>query len=98
MLEKVTLGATRFLGEELRFGSEGTFENSPAFQRRDRSANCISPEGTAERAFDDKVSFEIYESFFRTRSAVPSGLVDRRKIPGVETPGYFRKVPPGQPD
>ena len=33
-----------------------------------------------------------------TTSAVPSGLVDRRTVPGVETPGYFREVPPGLTD
>jgi hypothetical protein len=32
----------------VRNGSEGTFENSPAFQRRDRITNRISPEGTAD--------------------------------------------------
>ena len=28
-------------------------------------------------------------------SAAPSGLLILSSVPGVETPGYFRKVPPG---
>ena len=62
----------------------GTIDNIPAFQRRVGCEQKTSPEGTAE----DK-----------TNSAVPSG--SRRdsspslRVPGVETPGYSREVPPG---
>ena len=37
---------------EASFGSEGTSENSPAFQRRDQNLNCLSPAGTAESSHD----------------------------------------------
>jgi hypothetical protein len=63
--------------------SAGTIGNSPRFQPRGRRANAPSPGGTAENP---------------VRAPFLSSLRDLRRmapIPGVETPGYCRKVPAG---
>src|SRR5437899_4055014 len=71
-----------------KFGNEcpgGTDENSPAFQRWDVCHTRTSPEGTAER--------------WRDPVHVQPSLRDSNSpdvLPGVETPGYSRVVPPGQ--
>jgi hypothetical protein len=62
------------------FGSEGTIENSPAFQCRDRLGKSRVPQGRLKR------------SVF---SGVPAGLVVIPSNPGVQTPGYFQNVPLG---
>src|SRR5438552_5661222 len=71
-----------------KFGSEcpgGTTENSPALQRWDGCHTRTSPEGTAER--------------WRDPIHVQPSLRDSNSsdvLPGVETPGYSRVVPPGR--
>src|SRR6266536_2583350 len=71
-----------------KFGNEcpgGTNANSPAFQRWEVGHTIISPEGTAER--------------WRDPVHVKPSLRDSNSsdvLPGVETPGYSRVVPPGQ--
>jgi hypothetical protein len=70
-------------GREFGSGSEGTIENSQAFQCRDRLELTSSPGGTAE-------------NLCRTTgmSAVPAGLIRASGlIPGIEMPGYFQNVP-----
>ena len=63
----------------------GTIESSPAFQRWEAYSMETSPEGTAERAPGGTLSQPSL------RDSNPTGF-----IPGVETPGYYRDVPPGQ--
>src|SRR5436309_13585058 len=70
---------------------KGHRENSPAFQRRVGRRNGIRPEGTAEIPYP-----KWTESFEPDDSAVPSGLIHLRTIPGVKTPGYSRGVPSGR--
>src|SRR5260370_38303071 len=63
---------------------EGQNENSPAFQRRDMAYCRTRPAGTAE--------------IMRSMSRIQPSLRDSApsaSLPGVETPGYFREVPPG---
>src|SRR5437762_3172828 len=71
-----------------KFGNEcpgGTDENSPAFQRWDVCHTRTSPEGTAERRRDP---VNVQPSLRDSNSS--------DVLPGVETPGYSRVVPPGQ--
>jgi len=63
---------------------EGQNENSPAFQRRDTGNHRTSPAGTAE----------IKRPISRIQSSLWD-LLQFKSDPGVETPGYFREVPPG---
>ena len=58
------------------FGSEGTIENSPAFQCRDRLGKSRVPQGRLKR---------------NVFSGVPAGLVTIPSNPGVQTPGYFSR-------
>jgi len=62
---------------------KGLPENSPAFQRRvSTTIESVRPQGTVE-----------------SQHAPQSSLRDEARlsgIPGVETPGYCRAVPPGQ--
>jgi len=62
-------------------GSEGTSENSPAFQRRVEYETNQVPQGRLT------VSLPIQLSLRDLAVGWP--------IPGVETPGYFRQVPSG---
>jgi len=59
---------------------EGQVRIARRFNAGFRSEMGLSPEGTTEG---------------RNSSAVPSGLGPDLGIPGVETPGYSREVPPG---
>src|SRR5712664_3952854 len=71
-------------GNSAKVVPEGQNENSPAFQRRDEANRRTSPEGTAE--------------MIRPMSGIQPSLRDSEPfapLPGVETPGYFREVPPG---
>ena len=75
--------------QDLKLCPEGTADNSPAFQRRERGPNSTSPEGAADR---------------NPRSAaVQRSLRDMAVFvtpPSVETLGYFHKslrdIPPGR--
>jgi len=58
----------------------GADENSPAFQRREPNQSQPSPKG---RLKIDLFQPSLWDFDFPT-------------IPGVETPGYSRVVPPGQ--
>src|SRR5437660_12025729 len=65
---------------------EGQNENSPAFQRRGAGNRERVPKGTAE--------------ITRPMNRIQPSLRDSKPpahLPGVETPGYFREVPPGLP-
>lgn len=70
------LGMTEEGGCDIRPG--GTFDNSPAFQRREHSGKPTRPEGTIE---DDGIARVLGSS------AVPAGLELRHAEPGVKTPG-----------
>lgn len=67
------------------FVPKGHDENSPAFQRREPGSIDLSPEGTAET--------DTLPSRFQPSLRDLFGVY---QLPGVETPGYFRRVPPGQ--
>src|SRR4029453_8227560 len=64
---------------------EGTDENSPAFQRGDVSDAGQVPKG---RLKDWEKRYPFSRPF--GTHILPTAL------PGVETPGYYRNVPPGQ--
>src|ERR1051326_8563337 len=66
--------AIRICAKKWRPGSEGTAENSPAFQRWDRGHRIVSPGGTAE---------PIFQPSLRDLPVDPA-------IPSVETLGYSR--------
>src|SRR2546427_11815505 len=73
------------MGRPLLGCPEGTSENSPAFQRWVGRQKVASPEGTVEVQSHTP-------SFSRPfGTCVPGGM-----FPGVKTPGYSQKVPPGQ--
>jgi len=63
---------------------KGQNENSPAFQRRDGCLDVPSPVGTVESGTSALFVQSSLRDLFR-------GWL----CPGVETPGYFREVPPG---
>src|SRR5437016_5638623 len=66
---------------------EGQMKISPAFQRWDACDIRKSPERTAERR-------QRYQPVHVQPSLRDSNSVNHN--PGVETPGYYRDVPPGQ--
>ena len=68
------------------FVPEGHSENSPAFQRRVEPRIQTSPGGTAE---NPTLKPDLL-------SALRDSVVFEPHQPGVETPGYFHYVPPGQ--
>src|SRR6266436_3219447 len=82
-IQRAPLGKWGF--ELMLFGNsgaacpEGTYENSPAFQRRDSRRTPPSPEGTAE----------LPRPFASIQpSRLDSNALDH--LHGVETPGYCR--------
>src|SRR5208282_394882 len=74
--------AVRITIFKLAFCSEGTIENNPAFQCRDRLERMSRPAGTTENKRLCQPS--LRDSFAITR------------FPGVQTPGYFQNVPSGR--
>ncbi len=70
-----------------------------------RNATEERPKPFSERGHDDRASFlgaknaMIIGTHIRHRimqSAVPSGLIQPVRFPGVKTPGYFHDVPSGR--
>jgi hypothetical protein len=89
-LESLTTGTARHTGRTPQRGipavPKGQHENSPAFQRRELSPEILSPEGTV----DSGSSATLFQPSLRD-------LFGGCPFPGVKTPGYSRKVPPGLP-
>jgi hypothetical protein len=71
-------------GNSRSFVPKGQNENSPAFQRRVGGLKVSSPEGTVESGSSASLFQPSLRDWF-----------DVYPRPGVETPGYFRKVPTG---
>ena len=73
------------------FGSTGTVENSPAFQRRVKSEYVPSPAGTVGLSAIKNGNRKT----MRHPVSRPGGTRGRGRHPGVKTPGYCRVVPAG---
>src|SRR5262245_34225457 len=74
--------------ETIRASSPGgRIENSPAFQDWVAWPKGVRPEGTAESA--PVIQRKIVRLHSRD-SVVPSGLIDGKRKPGSELPGYFQ--------
>src|ERR1017187_7111915 len=69
------------------FGSEGTIENGPAFQRRDRLEKSRVPQGRL-KLISINTGRRIRCGVF---SAVPAGLWPCGTFPGVETPAIVNR-------